>query len=875
MSEAGHEVNQLVIGHENIIKSVPEVDHGCSMMDRNDKVNDQAVEIITEDDDRLKGGLMDDQMKDVDENVNKECVDGELSRGIGNVVDEVYQHKENIAAEVRKYKETSDAELTKYKESSDVELTKYKESSNAESTMYKESSNAESTMYKESSNVESTMYKESSNAESTIYKESSDAELTKYKESSDAKLSEYLAGEVESCVQSITETIEAEGVGRSEELTESSLQEDDSDTTDDWVITTMTSLDIESSAQPETTAATNVKDATTTESELETIDVPIVLEHSVSCQETTDTLTEISEIIPQGTEVVSIENKPLEQEGESNIPRDDNERTESPGDLKQITEDVRTTASIERQRGDTHDETTDAKQTDTPETEDTSLNIQLENQSVEVVTVPDNEEIPEREKMNGSIDSKQVEETGGLFEKFTGREFLQDLQNTAISEFSNRLDVDKTGGITDPVFTHDGVSNTESPTIDTPLPTEKEDKKTDSDTFEQDSSFSTPMKQNVALMLNQDVAGKDSEIMFAHEIFQTSNVSMKEDDILLAAQLAAAEIGSPGIDEKEEISENSKDQNEELNEAAKVMSVADNDEGNNNFTNSDMEEDAGRSDLSSSFVQPFSSAEVAALSECEVGKDLPEKIFPKNNDVADKDILDSSSSDCGTTEQHSEGDNSKQNEKLGLATVDKKIDDRTKPSTSRCLRAALQVGFVALIGVGSAAVTPFALAAAGFEAGGIAAGSVAESLMTLVSSTGYGAAVITTLEAVGSAGLDITTQILIGLLSAGTAGGVVLASEILGNRKSSPRKTKSNDVKTAAVEGRDQQKMPDDLTSTDLVTSSRCGEGHLDTDDTDDQSDIRVRGEGEVTCSTDQVEDKEVTEDINDLDSHKEAKGSG
>ena len=65
-------------------------------------------------------------------------------------------------------------------------------------------------------------------------------------------------------------------------------------------------------------------------------------------------------------------------------------------------------------------------------------------------------------------------------------------------------------------------------------------------------------------------------------------------------------------------------------------------------------------------------------------------------------------------------------------------------------------------------VAPYAAAAAGFGAGGIAAGSVAAKAMSVAYTTGMGAGAVSVLQAVGAAGLTTAQSIVVGVF-AGTA----------------------------------------------------------------------------------------------------------
>uniref|UniRef100_A0A8C2DIV8 Interferon alpha inducible protein 45 n=1 Tax=Cyprinus carpio TaxID=7962 RepID=A0A8C2DIV8_CYPCA len=73
-------------------------------------------------------------------------------------------------------------------------------------------------------------------------------------------------------------------------------------------------------------------------------------------------------------------------------------------------------------------------------------------------------------------------------------------------------------------------------------------------------------------------------------------------------------------------------------------------------------------------------------------------------------------------------------------------------------------------GVGAVAAAPAVLAAAGFTAGGIAAGSVASSLMSAAAvANGGGIAagsVVATLQAVGADGIPLAGQAIVGTVGA-------------------------------------------------------------------------------------------------------------
>ncbi|KAK0051271.1 hypothetical protein Bpfe_019389, partial [Biomphalaria pfeifferi] len=129
--------------------------------------------------------------------------------------------------------------------------------------------------------------------------------------------------------------------------------------------------------------------------------------------------------------------------------------------------------------------------------------------------------------------------------------------------------------------------------------------------------------------------------------------------------------------------------------------------------------------------------------------------------------------------------------------TDIKVYQKAGCSGMSLTRAFLLFGVVTLFGVGSAAVAPIVLAAAGFKAGGIAAGSVAEYLMTLTSSAGFGMSFVILLEDAGTASLGVIPQVFVGFLSAAAAGGVVLTSGLFRGKKQSA--SVSNDV-TAAKE---------------------------------------------------------------------------
>ena len=65
---------------------------------------------------------------------------------------------------------------------------------------------------------------------------------------------------------------------------------------------------------------------------------------------------------------------------------------------------------------------------------------------------------------------------------------------------------------------------------------------------------------------------------------------------------------------------------------------------------------------------------------------------------------------------------------------------------------------------GAAAVVaaPYVLAAAGFGAGGVAAGSLAAKVMSVAWSTGVGTGTVATLQAVGAAGLTVAQGLVVG-----------------------------------------------------------------------------------------------------------------
>ena len=73
---------------------------------------------------------------------------------------------------------------------------------------------------------------------------------------------------------------------------------------------------------------------------------------------------------------------------------------------------------------------------------------------------------------------------------------------------------------------------------------------------------------------------------------------------------------------------------------------------------------------------------------------------------------------------------------------------------------------------------PYVVAAAGFGAGGIAAGSVAAKVMGVAWSTGVGTAAVAALQAVGAAGLTVAQGIVVGTAAgAATAGAVHIATK--------------------------------------------------------------------------------------------------
>ncbi|KAI8783621.1 hypothetical protein BgiBS90_015237 [Biomphalaria glabrata] len=170
-----------------------------------------------------------------------------------------------------------------------------------------------------------------------------------------------------------------------------------------------------------------------------------------------------------------------------------------------------------------------------------------------------------------------------------------------------------------------------------------------------------------------------------------------------------------------------------------------------------------------------------------------------------------------------------------MRNTDIKADHKAGCSGMSLTRAFLQFGVVTLFGVGSAAVAPIALAAAGFEASGIAAGSVAEYLMTLTSSAGFGMSFVTLLEDAGTDSLGVIPQVFFGFLSAAAAGGFVLTSGLFRSKKQSA--SVSNDV-TAAKERK-----------TDLSTS---------TVSKDDQSDERVNSDNHIDQHENIIKKEEI-----------------
>ena len=57
---------------------------------------------------------------------------------------------------------------------------------------------------------------------------------------------------------------------------------------------------------------------------------------------------------------------------------------------------------------------------------------------------------------------------------------------------------------------------------------------------------------------------------------------------------------------------------------------------------------------------------------------------------------------------------------------------------------------------------PYVVAAAGFGAGGVAAGSVAANVMGVAWTTGWGAGTVAVLQSVGAAGLTLAQSIAVG-----------------------------------------------------------------------------------------------------------------
>ena len=72
---------------------------------------------------------------------------------------------------------------------------------------------------------------------------------------------------------------------------------------------------------------------------------------------------------------------------------------------------------------------------------------------------------------------------------------------------------------------------------------------------------------------------------------------------------------------------------------------------------------------------------------------------------------------------------------------------------------------------------PYVLAAAGFGAGGVAAGSLAAKVMSVASTTGVGTGTVATLQAVGAAGLTVAQGLVVGTTAGvATAGATLLAT---------------------------------------------------------------------------------------------------
>ncbi|XP_059166942.1 protein PFC0760c-like [Physella acuta] len=100
-------------------------------------------------------------------------------------------------------------------------------------------------------------------------------------------------------------------------------------------------------------------------------------------------------------------------------------------------------------------------------------------------------------------------------------------------------------------------------------------------------------------------------------------------------------------------------------------------------------------------------------------------------------------------------------------------------NTGNAVATAIKLGGIAAAGIGAALAAPILISTLGFEAGGIVAGSIAELLMETANSIGFGTMALSALESVGVEGLDIGTQVLIGVAGASTAGGVVAVAEVM------------------------------------------------------------------------------------------------
>lgn len=92
--------------------------------------------------------------------------------------------------------------------------------------------------------------------------------------------------------------------------------------------------------------------------------------------------------------------------------------------------------------------------------------------------------------------------------------------------------------------------------------------------------------------------------------------------------------------------------------------------------------------------------------------------------------------------------------------------------------------FLPMLGAAVAVIgAPIAVAALGFGAGGIAAGSAAASMMSMSATTGVGAGVVATLQSIGAAGFSLAGNAV--LATAGATAGGLLSKTGSGSKKES------------------------------------------------------------------------------------------